>query len=71
MPSASRSPGEGSWTTAGRKRAANRAERPGALEGLGPVADAESDAMDRLGEGWALRLVSELPPTRRTWCYCG
>ena len=35
---------------------------PGSLEGLGPVADAESDAMDRLGEGWALRLVSELPP---------
>ena len=26
------------------------------------MADAESDAMDRLGEGWALRLVSELPP---------
>jgi len=35
---------------------------PGSLEGLGPVADAESDAMDRLGEGWALKLVSELPP---------
>ena len=44
---------------------------PGSMEGLGPVADAESDAMDRLGEGWALRLVSELPPTRRTWCCCG
>jgi RNA polymerase sigma-70 factor (ECF subfamily) len=32
------------------------------LERHGPTADAEDDAMDQLGQGWALRLVSQLPP---------
>jgi len=33
-----------------------------ALERVGPTADAEADAMAELGSGWALALVSQLPP---------
>ena len=47
-----------------RKEARRRtgAATPEALEGAGFVADAEREAMDSLGTGWAMERISSLPP---------
>jgi len=35
---------------------------PRLLEPMGPTSDAEQEAMERLGQGWALNQIAELPP---------
>ncbi len=48
-----------------RRRQANQrtdAVEPEMMARLGPVADAEQDALDRLGEGWVFVSIATLPP---------
>ncbi len=48
-----------------RRREAHRrttAVEPQVMERLGPSSDAQEEAMERLGRGWALDQIAELPP---------